>query len=128
MTIGLSMSLGLFTIASMSLFSRDEYIPFCGIRGFPDFLFPDVVLNLAHPVTVDGFRFPENNVEIILARMEEAGNTERIIYGRIRVNITEPSFEKKKSRRIEMKGNVESIDFFLNQEMTKLIGSVQLTK
>ena len=116
-------------VDSIDLISMNEYVPSCGIKSFPDFFFPDIVLKLSSPVTVDGIRIPAEKVEGILARMEEVGNTKRKIYGRVKVRIIEPLLKKRRaSRKTEMKGNVIAVDFFLDQEMTKFIGSVRLAR
>ena len=115
-------------VGSIGLISVNEYSPFCGIRGYPKFFFPDISLKLFPPITVGGFKVPIENVEGILARMEEAGNKKRIVYGRVKFRIVEPVPKKRASRKIEMKGNVIAVDFFLNQEMTKFIGSVKLVR
>ena len=115
-------------VDTIDLILNEEFVSFCGLNSFPDYFLPYVVLKLFHPITVEGFYVPEEDVEGILARMEEAGNKSREVYGRIRVRIIEPVFREGKVWRMEMKGDVETIDFFLDREMTKRIGHVRFTR
>ena len=112
-------------VISIDLFLNQEYTPHCGINGHPTFFMPNVVLKLNKPMTVDRFEVPMEKVEGILVRMKEAKNVKRTIYGRIRVRITGPLPIIKNSSKIKMKGDVMSVDFFLDPEMTKYIGGTQ---
>ncbi|MFH1158241.1 MAG: DUF4852 domain-containing protein [Pseudomonadota bacterium] len=115
-------------VASIDLFLSEEYVPYCGLRSFPVFFLPHIVLKPNQPVTVEGFGVPMANVEGILARMEEAKNVKRLVYGRVRIRITDPLPVREDSWRIEMKGDVVAVDFFLDPEMTKPIGGVQFSR
>jgi len=109
----------------IELFSDKEYTPYCGHTGFSRVFLPTVVLRPNRIVTVEGFTVPVEKVEEILARMEKTRNVNRLVYGRIRVRITDPLPVDPKFWIIEIKGDVMSIDFFLDREMTKPIGGVQ---
>lgn len=86
-------------------------------------------LQLPKPLTVEGIYMPVNKVEKMMVRMEESGNSQRTIYGRIRVHVNEvpplPSF-KSREWQVVLKGEVRSVDFFLDNELTKPIGSANL--
>ena len=115
-------------VGYIELFSNKGYIPYCGRTNISKIFLPNIGLRPNHNVTVKGFGVPVEKVEGILARMEKAKNVDRLVYGRIRVRITEPLPVISKHFKIEMKGDVVSVDFFLDREMAKPIGGVQFSR
>lgn len=118
-------------VGFVALFTREEFRSDArNERVRP--LFPtDVVMKIERPFTVDKLSVPMDKVEKILARIEETGSKDRIIYGRTRVRITESmGFVRTQDHALRsgLKGEVVSIDFFIDKEMTKWIGSAPVPK
>ncbi len=97
-------------------------------------MFPTaVVLDLNEPLTVKGFAVPMDKVEKMMVRIEEAGNRDRRVYGRIRVLVTDAKQGQNISKennawQMTLEGKVESVDFFIDRELTKPIGKAHIIR
>ena len=94
--------------------------------------FPSIFsLQLNEPLTINGFSVSSDKVEKMIVRLEETGNAERQVYGRIRVNITDAEkidfSPKNYVDKAILKGDVTSVDFFLDPELTKPIGGIRIS-
>lgn len=117
----------LLNVGSINLFSGEEIAADCtGLQRLS--IFPqNIVLELKSPLTVEGFYVPLAKVEKMMVRMDEAGNTDRMVYGRIRLNVTDAvgaGVSAGNLRQEVLKGEVASVEFFLDAELTKPVGSI----
>ena len=73
-------------VGSVSLYSTGDQTSTASMRiqFFPQ----NVVLELNEPLTVKGFYIPQKNAKMMV-RIQEAGNRNRQVYGRIRVFVTD---------------------------------------
>ncbi len=114
---------------NISLFISGELKPDCSGREERSIVPSNITLDLSEPLTVTGFSVPADKVEKMMVRIEEAGNVDRRIYGRIRVIITDAekgqSFSSQNFQQAVLKGRVTSVDFFIDPELTKPLGGVQ---
>jgi hypothetical protein len=127
----LSPDTALVKVGSMILFSEADYKTYCDLGKTQPFFSPNVDLLLTRPLTLNKFDFPIDEVEPLMARLAEAKNTERQLYGRIRFRVIDSPgvvFLYGQAQRMELRGEVTAIDFFLNSDMTKLVASVPFTK
>ena len=65
-----------------------------------------------------------------MVRLEEAGDTDRRVYGRIRMIATDAKGidSKNNSPQAVLNGKVTFVDFFIDQELTKPIASIKVNK
>ncbi len=127
----LSRKTAMTNVGTIVLLSSQEFQPYCGINQPPPQFPANVNLVLNQALTLNKFRVPAEKVEKILARMEEMGNPERYVYGRLRFRVIDvPGLVTVNDSivRAELLGHVTAIDFFLDEKMTKQIGDTQLQK
>ena len=103
----------------------------CAGKTDANSIFPQkVMMELNQPLTVDGFSVPKDALEKIMVRLEEAGNKHRQVYGRIRVVVTSAGKGSSLSgfsiAPVVLKGDVVSVDFFIDRDLTEPIGSIQI--
>jgi len=118
-------------VGSVSLYSPGEQSLDCGGNNLSSMFPQNVVLELNEPLTVRGFHVPHQNVEKMMVRIQEAGNPNRQVYGRIRVFVTDakgPDMSKSNYSQIVLNGRVVSVDFFIDPFLTKPLGGVQISK
>ncbi len=118
-------------VGSIKLFSAEEPRPDCGNMKALSVFPPIIILQLNQPLTLDRLNLPMEKVEKMLARIEEAGNKQRQVYGRLRMRITDapgPIMSNDTIVRADLRGDVVSVDFFLDRELTKPIGGVKIRK
>lgn len=115
-------------VGSIALFTVNEYTRYCGLVEIPLSFPPNITLLLNQPLTVDRFKIPVDKVEKFLMRMAEMKNTKRQIYGRLRFRVIEapgPVVVGDEVVRSEIFGEVMSVDFFLDADLTKPLGKAQ---
>jgi len=116
-------------VGSVSLISGKEVSTDCAGLFIFSSVFPmSFVMKLNEPLTILGFKKPRDNVEKLIVRMEEAGDTDRRVYARIRMVTTDAKgidFENNTKEAI-LNGKVISVDFFIDHEMTKPIASIHV--
>jgi hypothetical protein len=95
-------------------------------------MFPqNIILQLNQPLTIKGFAVPLDKVEKMMVRIEEAGNVDRRVYGRIRVVVTDAKSidaTKNNTYGLYLNGRVVSVDFFIDPALTKPLGSVHISR
>jgi len=115
-------------VGSIMLTELEDYTRYCGIMKPSSFFPPAINLLLNQPLTVKEVKIPMDRVEKMLARMDETGNTDRKVYGRIRFRIIGapgPVISNDQAVRSDVLGEIMSIDFFLDSELTKPVGKAQ---
>jgi hypothetical protein len=128
----LSPDTAMVNVGSMELFTNVLYRPYCGLDGRGSAVFsPNITLVLNQPLTVRKFKIPQAEAEKLLARMAAMNNQDRQFYGRIRFRITGApgnvvSFGQV--QRTPLQGDITAVDFFLDSDMTKPLGSAPLEK
>ncbi len=90
-----------------------------------------MVLN--EPLNITGLPLPEGDANILMKRMDESGNQERLVYSdfNIRITFIAPLYRAKRSSVLEqdkgvgvrMDARLESVNFYSDPERTKLIYS-----
>jgi hypothetical protein len=117
-------------VGSLSLMSAGEYSNDCAGQPIYSSLFPMVVdLQLNEPLTIEGFTIPKEKVDRLIVRMEEAGDVDRRVYGRMRVVVDGAKgidFSQNNTARIVLNGKVISVDFFIDPELTKPMASIHV--
>jgi hypothetical protein len=122
----LSKKTTLKNVGSILLITTLDVKPYCNIE---EFFFPTTIsLQLNRPLTIDRLPLPPAEVESLLARIEETQDKRRLIYGRIRVRITDAPVASSRDTRMFLNGDVRHVDFFIDPEMTKPIGGVQVRR
>ena len=123
----LSPDTAMVNVGSMLIFSGKDYKLYCGI-GYGSPAFPsNITMVLDPPLTLKGFKFPEDGAEKLIARMLEKENSGRQIYGRIRLRITDV-LKPVTIESAKLRGAITAIDLFLDEDMTQLVSSVPLGK
>ena len=119
-------------VGSVSLSSiTDSSTTDCAGQGVYSSIYPvDIVMKLNEPLTIQGFKLPNEKVEKLMVRLEEAGDTDRRVYGRIRMIATDAKGidSKNNSPQAVLNGKVTFVDFFIDQELTKPIASIKVNK
>lgn len=116
-------------VGSVSLYNPTAQSLDCGGRNLNSIFPQNIVLELNEPLTVMGFHVPQKNVEKMMVRIQEDGNPNRQIYGRIRVFVTDAKeSDVANHSRIVLNGGVVSVDFFIDPELTKPLGGIQVGK
>jgi hypothetical protein len=119
-------------VGSVSLFSNKDFGTDCSGQNINSTVFPmDVVMKLNEPLTIPGFRIPRDRVEKLNVRMEEAGDSDRRVYGRIRLITTDAKgldFTDSNTSEEVLDGKVISVDFFIDRELTKPIAHIRVNK
>lgn len=118
-------------VGSMVLLTAKEFEPYCGDKKIAFDFSPNINLILNHSFTLDKMAMPMDKVEWLLAQMAEEKNVDRQLYGRIRFRIIDTPgavISNHRVIRVELLGEVTYIDFFLDAEMTKPIGGIQMAK
>lgn len=121
------------SVGYINLFSSDAQNENCSGKTIYSSFPQNVNLELNQPLTVTGFSVPAAKIKKILARIEEAGNTEKQVYGRIRMIVAGAAKGTSISQggsvqQSVLKGRVTSIDFFIDPELTKPIGGIRFAK
>ncbi len=83
------------------------------------------MMQLDHPLTIEGLSVSEKEVPKLMARMQQANNFHRMVYARIRLVVTgtlKGFFVLNTYRNILFKGYVANVDFFLDPHLTEPIG------
>jgi hypothetical protein len=118
-------------VGSVSLYTPGEQSLDCGGNNLSSMFPQNVVLELNEPLTVKGFHVAQKNVEKMMVRIQEAGNPNRQVYGRIRVFVTDakgPDVSKANYNQVVLNGRVVSVDFFIDPQLTKPLGGIQISK
>ena len=116
-------------VGSIVLLDPTTYHLYCDLKTSSEYFPPAINLVLTQPLTVNKFRLPMEQVQPLLARMDEMKNTTRQVFGRIRFRVTDvPGLVifNDTPIRSELRGEVTAVDFFLDREMTRYLGSVDL--
>jgi hypothetical protein len=121
------------SVGYINLFSADAQNENCGGRNIYTSFPQNVNLELNQPLTLTGFSVPADKIKKILARIEEAGSSEKEVYGRIRMIASGAAKGASVSlgsalQQSVLKGRVTSIDFFIDRELTKPIGGIRYAK
>ena len=119
-------------VGTVNLFSPKDFGTDCAGIGVYSSVFPmSIVMQLNEPLTIQGFRIAKEKVEKLMVRLEEAGNTDRRVYGRIRLMTTDAkgiNFTQSNASQAVLNGKVISVDFFIDHELTKPIASIRVNK
>lgn len=122
----------IINVGSVSLISDKDYSTDCAGQGVYSYIFPmSIVMRLNEPLTILGFKIPRENVEKLMVRLEEAGDIDRRVYGRIRLLITDAKgidYNRNNTSEAVLNGKVISVDFFLDRDMTKQIAHIAVNK
>lgn len=126
----LSSDTALKSAGSTALLSYEDYQPYCGLKEASPFFPPVINLIFNKPLTVDRIPVPQTMVGRLLARMEETRNSERYLYGRIRFRVVDVRLEdvSRKDRIINVLGEVQAVDFFLDRDRSKFVTSISLMR
>jgi hypothetical protein len=119
----------MINVGSIVLVSGEDFQPYCGLKKAVYYYPPNINLLLTKPLTIDKFPLPEDRVQDLLARMDEMKNMNRQFFGRIRFRITDiPGLviNNDNAVRSEMRGEVLAVDFFLDRDLTKPIGRLNV--
>jgi hypothetical protein len=117
-------------VGSVSLLTPSDANLDCAGNNLNSIFTQNIVLELKDPLTVKGFYVPQDKVEKMMVRIEEAGNTDRRVYGRIRVLVTDAKgtdISKGNSTELVLNGKVASVDFFIDPGLTKPLGGVEVS-
>jgi len=119
-------------VGTVNMLAPDDYRSDCTGQGVYSNLFPmTVVLQLNEPLTIQGFKLPKERVDKLIVRMEEAGDMDRRVYGRMRMVVTDAKgidFSQSNTAEVALNGKVISVDFFIDRELTKPIASILVNK
>ncbi|MBI3440818.1 MAG: DUF4852 domain-containing protein [Proteobacteria bacterium] len=128
----LSGNTAMVNVGSLLLSSGNEWKSYCGIGRPSDFFPATITLVLNRPLTLSVFKSTVEQAKNLLERMNRLKNTRRLIYGRIRFRVLDAaglvSAQEGRFVRAELKGDITSIDFFLDSGLTQPIGSVLLSR
>jgi len=114
----------MFNIISMTLTDFRSFTPYCENNTPSDVFIPVVTLQLYKPLSIDKVRIPVDYIKKILVHMNASQGGKKMVYGRIRFRVFEaPGFyvHNGKPLRAELRGEVTSVDFFYDSELTKPI-------
>jgi hypothetical protein len=128
----LSEQTAMVNVGSLTLTSGNDWREYCGVRK-PSEIFPAKInLVLSRPLNLTTFRIPLEQAKKLLTRMAEQKNSDRTVYGRIRVRALDVSglgsVRDRGGIRSELKGDVIAIEFFLDKEMTQPVGPPQMLR
>lgn len=115
-------------IGSISLMTASDADRPCGQKNGKLFFPANIVLELNRPLMIDRIYVPQQDVEKLLARIEESKDKKRTVYARLRMRIGEGVGTKQSSGKLIMRGDIDAVDFFLDKEMTKPVGGYQTAK
>lgn len=119
-------------VGSVSLVSAKDFSTDCMGQGVYSSILPmNVVMRLNEPLTILGFKIPRDSVERLMVRLEEAGDQDRRVYGRIRMITTDAKgidFTQNNTAEAVLNGKVISVDFFIDHDLTKQIAHMQVNK
>jgi len=118
-------------VGSINLFSPLDPKTDCSGASIYSIFPMEVVLQLNEPLTIERFKVSLDRVEKLMVRMEEAGDTSRRVYGRIRMVVTDAKgldVSRGNSTQITLNGKVISVDFFIDSDLTKPIASIRVNK
>ncbi len=126
-----------FPISAGQHFSNVNYISlynksgnystsFCE-RGSDPIFSSYYMMELDHPLTIDGLSVSDKKVAKLMARMQQANNFKRMVYARIRVVVTGAEkglhlLPQDAYRQIILKGYIANVDFFLDPRLTEPVG------
>lgn len=105
--------------------------------GAPDFSvsFPAIHVLLMHqPLTFDRLKIPMDEAKLLLEKMTAMRNTERLLYVRMRFRLQAlnrklpPPPMNLRRNRAEYMSEVTQIDVFLDQEMTKFVTTIHISR
>lgn len=117
-------------VGSLSLMGVGEYSNDCTGQPIYSSIFPlIVIMQLNEPLTIEGFTIPKEKVDRLIVRMEEAGDVDRRIYGRIRMVVDSAKgvdYSEQNTGRVILNGKVISVDFFIDPELTKPMASIHV--
>ncbi|TAL40318.1 MAG: DUF4852 domain-containing protein [Alphaproteobacteria bacterium] len=95
-------------------------------------VFPGVYLFvLTQPLTFDRLKLPMDEAKALLERFSSTKNNDRRLYVRFRIRITGISrvhVTQGANVAVDVKGDVVSLDVFLDSAMTKFMTSINITK
>ena len=115
-------------MGQLYLFSSPGYFNFCGRSGQLDVLPAYHLMSLFEPLNLTQVEIPADKAKQITPFMKNVGNGYKRLYARYRLHILD--FEElKDSRNLEAvyKGQVEAIDFFLDEALTQPVHSINFT-
>lgn len=103
----------------------------CGDTTFSKVFTGEYMFILTQPLTFDRIKLPMDEAKGLLERMAASKNTDRRLYVRFRLRVT--GIEKVNAGRsgvseVDVKGDIESVDVFLDHDMTRYLTSINLTK
>lgn len=121
-------------VGSVLLLTDRDFKPYCPIED-EDYLFPsNVALVLTEPLNMTRLKVPRNNLKQLLSSLESEENAAKAVYARIRFKVIDAPglFFRKRDKevaiRAEVRGSIESIDFFYDKELTKHIDFIKIDK
>jgi hypothetical protein len=122
----------IINVGTISLLSVEDTSLDCSGQDIYSSVFPmTVVAQLNEPLTIRGFKVSLDRVEKLMVRLEEAGDADHRVYGRIRVAISDAKgvdYSSNNTSRIVLNGKVISVDFFIDKDLTKPIASIRVNK
>ncbi|MEZ0225696.1 MAG: DUF4852 domain-containing protein [Alphaproteobacteria bacterium] len=86
---------------------------------------------LTQPLTFDRLKLPMDEAKALLDRFASTKNNDRRLYVRFRIRITGISrvhSNQADNVAVDVKGDVVSLDVFLDHDMTKFMTSINITK
>ena len=118
-------------IGSLVLHDYRDFKPYCD-GGLAGALFtPNISLLLDRRLTINKLDVDKSDLNKVLAIMNEVSDEERIVYARIRFRVTEAlglTYLSKKVTKSELRGYIDSIDFFYDYNLTKPAESIIIFK
>ena len=124
----LSDETAMINVGSVALIDPTVSTSYC-LKTEQTYKFPnDVSVAFKKPITVKDMKVPLGNLQKVNARMDEIKGYDGQVYGRIRMRVLDVLNMNEKTSRAELRGEVTAVDFFLDKDMTKMVGSAQLKK
>lgn len=128
-TFDLAPKAKMLNVGMIKLQTKNEMTPYCDVK-YDEFFFPtEISLHLGQPITFTQLHYPPDRAEALIARMNELQIPERQVYGRLRFHVTDAPTVDLRGDKIfsaALRGELSELDLFLDKEMTRWIGSVEV--
>ena len=116
-------------IGKLAIYEPDSFFSYCGESGLPEFLPASYNLILRNPFSVNKIPLPPEKAQEIVRFIATNEDGQRIIYVRYRMELMDfAGLEGQLRKAANVRGQIQSIDLFLDPALTRKFGSLPVTR